>query len=478
MATTRIIAMHRNKGCTAEQALKARLDYIKNPEKTREGELVTAFACHTATADAEFALARKEYFEITGRWREDEVIAYQIRQSFKPGEVTPEEAHQIGIELAQRFLKGNHAFVIATHTDKSHVHNHLEWSAVTLDGMGKFRNFLGSGRAVARLSDQICMEHKLSVIEKPQHRGVSYNKWLGDKAIPSQRDTLRNVLDEVLAQKPGSFEGLLAVLQQKGWEIKCGKQMSFRGPGEKRFKRLDTLGEAYTEETLRAVLAGERVHVPGQQKKTRRAPQTMQVSLLVDVQAKLQAGKGGGYANWAKKFNLKQMAQTLNWLSDHGIQDFEELSAKVDAASAERRELLRQARAAEKRLSEISALRKQVVAYAQTRKVFEAYRQAGYSKKFAAEHREELEAYRGAKRAFQNMEQKKIPSGRELQIAFEQTLTEKRDAYAAYWTKQQEWREMMVVKGNVEQVLRKQEYQQEDSRTIDKTRNEQRKKSR
>ena len=125
MATTRIIAMHRNKGCTAEQALKARLDYIKNPEKTREGELVTAFACHAATADAEFALARKEYFEITGRWREDEVIAYQIRQSFKPGEVTPEEAHQIGIELAQRFLKGKHAFVVATHTDKKHVQKDL-----------------------------------------------------------------------------------------------------------------------------------------------------------------------------------------------------------------------------------------------------------------------------------------------------------------------------------------------------------------
>ena len=125
MATTRIIAMHQNKGCTAEQALKARLDYIKNPEKTRKGELVTAFACHAATADAEFALARKEYFEITRRWRENEVIPYQIRQSFKPGEITADEAHQIGIELAQRFLKGNHAFVIATHTDKKHVQKEL-----------------------------------------------------------------------------------------------------------------------------------------------------------------------------------------------------------------------------------------------------------------------------------------------------------------------------------------------------------------
>ena len=459
MATTRIIAMHRNKRCTVEQALKARLDYIKNPEKTRDGELVTAFACHAATVDAEFALARKEYFEITGRWWEDEVIAYQIRQSFKPGEVTPEEAHQIGIELVERFLKGDHAFVVATHTDRRNIHNHLEWSAVTLDGMSKFRNFLGSGRAVARLSDQICMEYKLSVIEKPQHTGVSYNKWLGDKAVPSQRDTLRNVLDEVLAQKPGSFEGLLAVLQQKGWEIKCGKQMSFRGPGEKRFKRLDTLGEAYTEETLRAVLAGERVHIPEKRGRKQRTAQGTQVSLLVDVQAKLQAGKGAGYANWAKKFNLKQMAQTLNWLSGHGIQDFEELSAKVDAASAERRELLKQARAAEKRLNELFALRKQVVAYARTRKVFEAYRQAGYSKKFAAEHREELETYREAKRAFQKIGQAKIPSGRELQVTFEQTLVEKRDAYAAYWAKQQKWREMMVVKGNVEQALKAHEQQ-------------------
>ena len=330
---------------------------------------------------------------------------------------------------------------------------------MTLDGMGKFRNFLGSGRAVARLSDQICMEHKLSVIEKPQHTGVSYNKWLGDKAIPSQRDTLRNMLDDVLAQKPGNFEALLAAVQQKGWEIKRGKQMSFRGPGEKRFKRLDTLGEAYTEETLRAVLAGKRVHVPEKRGRKQRTAQGTQVSLLVDVQARLQAGKGAGYANWAKKFNLKQMAQTLNWLSDHGIQDFEELSAKVDAASAERRELLKQARAAEKRLNEISSLRKQVVIYARTRKVFEAYRQAGYSKKFAAEHREELEAYREAKRVFQKMEQAKIPSGRELQVVFEQTLVEKRDAYAAYWTKQQEWREMMVVKGNVEQALKAHEQQ-------------------
>ena len=330
---------------------------------------------------------------------------------------------------------------------------------MTLDGMSKFRNFLGSGRAVARLSDQICMEHKLSVIEKPQHTGVSYNKWLGDKAIPSQRDMLRNMLDEVLSQKPGSFEALLAAVEQKGWEIKRGKQVSFRGPREKRFKRLDTLGEAYAEETLRAVLAGERVHAPGRQKKTRRETQEKPISLLVDVQAKLKEGKGAGYANWAKKFNLKQMAQTLNWLSDHEIQDFEELSAKVDAASAERRELLKQARAAEKRLNEISALRKQVVAYARTRKVFEAYRQAGYSKKFAAEHREELEAYRGAKRVFQKMEQAKIPSGRELQVAFEQALAEKRDAYAAYWAKQREWREMMVVKGNVEQVLKAHEQQ-------------------
>ena len=168
--------MHLNKGKTLVQCLTDRTEYGMNPDKTQGGELVSAFACEPETVVSEFALSKREYRELTGRVQESDIIAYQIRQSFKPGEVTPEEANRIGYELAERFLKGNHAFIVCTHTDKSHIHNHIYWNSTTLDCTRKFSNFIGSYRAVRKLSDLICAEHRLSVIENPQKHGLSYNK--------------------------------------------------------------------------------------------------------------------------------------------------------------------------------------------------------------------------------------------------------------------------------------------------------------
>ena len=152
MATTRIIPMHRNKGKSIAQCLRARTDYVKNPKKTNGGELISAFACDPRTVDAEFLLSKKEYQARTGRAQKRDVIAYQVRQSFRPGEVSPEEANRIGYEFASRFLKGNHAFIVATHVDKAHIHNHIVWNSTDLDCTHKFRNFWGSTRAVQRLS--------------------------------------------------------------------------------------------------------------------------------------------------------------------------------------------------------------------------------------------------------------------------------------------------------------------------------------
>lgn len=165
MATTRIIPMHRNKGKSIAQCLRARTDYVKNPEKTNGGELISAFACDPRTVDAEFLLSKKEYQARTGRVQKRDVIAYQVRQSFRPGEVSPEEANKIGYEFASRFLKGNHAFIVATHVDKAHIHNHIVWNSTDLDCTHKFRNFWGSTRAVQQLSDTLCVEHGLSIIE-------------------------------------------------------------------------------------------------------------------------------------------------------------------------------------------------------------------------------------------------------------------------------------------------------------------------
>ena len=184
MATTRIIPMHVNKGKTIAQCLTERTDYAKNPDKTEDGEYISAYACDAKTADSEFLLSKRQYRQRTGREQASDVIAYQIRQSFKPGEVTPEEANQIGYEFAKRFTKGDHAFIVCTHTDKKHIHNHIIWNSTTLDCTRKFRNFWGSTEAVRKLSDLVCMEHRLSVIENPQPHGKSYNKWLGGNANP------------------------------------------------------------------------------------------------------------------------------------------------------------------------------------------------------------------------------------------------------------------------------------------------------
>ncbi len=170
MAATRLIALHKNKGKSVAACLKSRTDYAQNPDKTNKGELVSSYECSPLTADEEFMLSKRQYELMTGRRQKSDVIAYQIRQSFKPGEITAEEANKVGYELAMRFTKGKYAFIVATHTDREHIHNHIIYNSTALDSTRKFRDFLLSGLAVQRLSDLICLEHQLSVIEKKPYR--------------------------------------------------------------------------------------------------------------------------------------------------------------------------------------------------------------------------------------------------------------------------------------------------------------------
>ena len=213
MATTRIMPLHVGKGRTESRAISDIIDYVANPKKTDNGRLITGYACDSRTADAEFLLAKRQYIAATGRVRgTDDVIAYHVRQSFRPGEITQEEANRLGVEFAKRFTKGNHAFVVCTHIDKSHIHNHIIWSSVSLEYDRKFRNFWGSSRAVRRLNDTICIENGYSIVENPKRHGKSYNKWLGDKKKPSHRERICTAIDDALAQKPDSFEALLELL--------------------------------------------------------------------------------------------------------------------------------------------------------------------------------------------------------------------------------------------------------------------------
>lgn len=442
--------MHVNKGKSVAQCLKERIDYITNPEKTDQRRLVTTFGCCPQTAAAEFLITKKLYTQYTGKSRKNDVIAYQVRQAFKPGEVTPEEANQIGYEFASRFLKEKHAFLVCTHIDRQHIHNHIVWNSTTLDGKSKFHNFLGSGKAVARLSDTICMEHKLSVIEHPQHRNSSYNTWLGARAQPSHRERLRLAIDRALEAKPQDFDALLYMLEQEGYQIKRGAHLTFSHPDCKRSIRLRTLGEAYSEEVLRAVIAGTKSHIP---RRTRKQPQTKKPSLLIDIQAKLNEGKGEGYRRWASVFNLKQMAQTVLYLQEHDFSSYEELCEKAANASAHYRELSGQLRTMETQINEIDTLKTHVINYVHTRDAFQKYKASGYSPKYQANHERDIILHRAAKKYFNEQGLQKLPTVKSLQQESFALRAKKKELFSQLHALKREQEALLIHQRNVEIIL-------------------------
>lgn len=259
-----------------------------------------------------------------------DVIAYQIRQSFKPGEITPEEANEVGYETGMRFTKGKHAFIVATHVDRAHIHNHIIFNSTNLECDRKFRDFWFSGIALQRLSDIICLEHGLSVIPrvKPseRQRRTKYPERV------SMRDVIREDILQCLDQKPTDFEELLKLLQAEGYEIKRGKHTAVCGKGQKRFIRFRSLGEEFTEENLKKVIAGEREPPERNEKvleQKEAKPKKRKFDLVVDIQEKMAQGKNGGYVRWAKKYNVKQFAESILFLQLHDIHDKETLDASL-----------------------------------------------------------------------------------------------------------------------------------------------------
>lgn len=442
--------MHHNRGKTILKCLSKRTDYAMDGEKTASGELISSFECAPETAAAEFALSKQIYFQRTGREQEHDIIAYQLRQSFKPGEVTAEEANRIGYEFAERFLKGKHAFIVCTHINRHHIHNHIIWNSTTLDCDRKFRNFWYSTYAVRKLSDLICIEHGLSVIENPQRKGLSYDKWLGNKARPSNRETVRIVIDEILKLKPGSMDEFLRLLEEHDFIIKRGKHLALKHRDFKKFIRMDSLGEGYTESDIEAILLGKKQPV---QRKRRDILTPQKSNLLIDIEAKLHDGKGKGYECWAKVFNLKQMAQTINYLREHGLLDYAQLKKKSADVTARYHELSDRIKTFEKRISEISELRTQIINYAKTREIFAAYKNSGYSKAFLAAHESEILLHKAAKKAFDEMNLTRLPTVKSLNEEYAELVSKKKALYSDYSEVRTEMRELLIHKSNVEKIL-------------------------
>ena len=447
-ATTYIRPYKTAAGKSAIQTMEDRFTYGLNPEKLGA---VSSYLCDPNTAPAEFLLVKSQYLAETGRAVSRGAMFFQIRQAFLPGEVTAEEANRIGYETAMRWTKGKYQFFVCTHTDKAHIHNHIYFNATAFDRSRKFHNFIGSSFALRRLSDRLCLENGLSIVENPKPRSKgkfrNYGEWLaGQKRPLTYQDRLRAAIDTALAKRPADFPKFLSLMEQAGYEVKQRRgAVSFRAPGQKRFTRLrsDTLGEGYSEADIRAALSGSRQR-PGQPRP--------KISLAIDIQSRLQ-GKGPGYERWAKVFNLKQMAAALAYLQDNGLTDYEQLEQKATAATEHFHKLSDQIKSTEAALHTNMELKAATVQYAKTRPIFEKYKASKYSKKFLAEHEADILLHQATKKYFDSIGITKLPSVKSLREEYAGLLEQKRKAYAAYKQARSDMKELHNIKANVDYLL-------------------------
>ena len=458
MAATRLIPMHTQKNCSIGKCLRDRTEYAKNDEKTNQGEFVSSYECDPRTVDKEFELSKSQYDLFSGS-RKGDIIAYQIRQSFKPGEITPEEANQVGYETAMRWTKGNHAFIVATHVDKAHIHNHIIYNSTSLDNKHKFHNFFLSSIALQKVSDLICLEHGLSVIkpkryDERQKRTVYPNR----KSI---RDKIREDFDLVMKKNPKDMNELLKFLEEMGYEIRKAKHIAIKGEEQKGFIRIDSLGEGYREKDFDKIFNGEEnFNPPPREKQSHRYEKAeKKFDMLVDIQDIIAKGKGPGYERWAKVHNIKQISQTLLFLRDHDIRDMDELTKRAGGSSEKFAELSQTIKDAEKRMAEIAVLKTHIINYSKTKDVYVAYRKAGYSKQFFEAHREEILLHKAAKEAFGQLEGG-IPKLKELNQEYAELLQKKKEAYSEYRTIKEENKELQMAKYNLERFLNQQEEEQ------------------
>lgn len=427
MAATCIMSIHINKGKTARQSIAARLDYIMNPKKTDGGILVLTYACSPETAADEFMLFRQEYQTNTGRTQNNEVIGYHVRQAFKPDEITPEEANEIGKELASRMTDDQFAYVVATHIDKHHIHNHIIICSTALEGQHKYRDVKQSAKDLAQISDSLCREHELSVIQNPQDKTVSYDKWQGNQRRFTHRDELRMIIDAAQRMHPDGFDALMQLLEDAGCRIKRGAQISIKPPEGKRYIRLDTLGSEYDETSLRRTLAHDHVHIP----KIPRGDFTeSQVKRLIDIEAKLRTGRGKGYQVWAERNNIDAKAQIIIFLKDHHISSVEELNDQIQELTDQQKELKASIREKQNRMKEINRQRLAIRDYSRTKEVYTQYRESGWSVKFYQEHRQEIEDHRNAQAVYSSHDGK-MPTLKELTTEYDGLKERKENDQAA-----------------------------------------------
>jgi len=408
-----------------KSTLKAAIDYICNPEKTDGKLLVSAYGCAAETADIEFSWTRRHAID------KGTNLGRHLIQAFQPGEVTPEQAHEIGMELAKEILGGKYEFVLTTHIDKDHVHNHLIFNAVSFADHKHYHSNKRSYHDIRRTSDRLCKEHGLSVIIPGQDKGKSYIEHQAAQNGTSYKAKLKAAIDRLLP----------------ACEIKRGKYISARAPNQERFTRLKTLGVDYTEEALAARIAGR--SRPSRQPKQ----QDGKISLLIDIQNNIKAQQSAGFTHWAKLNNLKQAAKTMNFLTEHGISSYGELESKLTAVSARRDTAHAEIKRVESRSAELTLVMKHAETYRQLKPIYDRYRKSNNKEKFLRGHESEIILFEAAARELKRLGAVPLPTTESMKTELANLTAEKERLLAEYKAARTEAQEYETVKQNVDALL-------------------------
>ena len=436
---------------------KMQKEWICNPEKTDGKLLVSSYGCAAETADIEFSWTRRHAID------KGTNLGRHLIQAFQPGEVTPEQAHEIGMELAKEILGGKYEFVLTTHIDKDHVHNHLIFNAVSFADHKHYHSNKRSYHYIRRTSDRLCKEHGLSVIIPGQDKGKSYIEHQAAQNGTSYKAKLKAAIDRLLPAC-SDLEELLRRLQREGYEIKRGKYISARAPDQERFTRLKTLGVDYTEEALAARIAGR--SRPSRQPK----PQNGKISLLIDIQNNIKAQQSAGFTHWAKLNNLKQAAKTMNFLTEHGISSYGELESKLTAVSARRDTAHAEIKRIESRSAELALLGKQIDTYRKLKPVYDRYKASKDKEKFLRGFESEIILFEAAAREIKKAGLTKLPSAEKLKAELNELAARKAALQAKLRKVQREEKEYDTLRQNVDALLerpKEQEQQQQRSNNLE-----------
>ncbi len=423
-----------------KSTLKAAIDYICNPEKTDGKLLVSSYGCAAETADIEFAWTRRHAID------KGTNLGRHLIQAFQPGEVTPEQAHEIGMKLAKEILGGKYEFVLTTHIDKDHVHNHLIFNAVSFADHKHYHSNKRSYHYIRRTSDRLCKEHGLSVIIPGQDKGKSYIEHQATQNGTSYKAKLKAAIDRLLPAC-SDLEELLRRLQREGYEIKRGKYISAKAPDQERFTRL----KPWVWTTPKKPLPTGSPEAPRPSRQPKQ--QNGKISLLIDIQNNIKAQQSAGFTHWAKLNNLKQAAKTMNFLTEHGISSYGELESKLTAVSARRDTAHAEIKRIETRSAELALVMKHAGTYRQLKPLYERYRKSNDKEKFLRGHESEIILFEATARELKRLGTVPLPTTESMKTELANLNAEKERLLAEYKAARTEAQEYETVKQNVDALL-------------------------